>query len=86
VLPVLVTVTALGALVVFTVSLPNSTEVGFTERDWPGTNGTVTPQHGGGNIDGAIEEEHAARQKQRAQVVKSRVMIRSFLRLKPRFR
>jgi hypothetical protein len=60
--------------------LPNSTEVGFTKRDWPGTNGTVTAQQGGGGIDGAVEEEHAARQKPKTNAVKSRITIRSFLR------
>jgi hypothetical protein len=41
-------------------------------------NGTVTPQHGGDGRDGAVEEEHAARQKPRTNAVKSRVMIVSF--------
>jgi len=55
--------------------LPNSTEVGFSEKDWPGTNGTVTPQHGGDD-DGAVEEEeHAGRQKPRTDAVKSRIII-----------
>jgi hypothetical protein len=59
--------------------LPNRTEDGFTEKDWPGTNGTVTPQQGGGD-DGAVdEEEHAARENPKANTVKSRIMIRSFL-------
>jgi hypothetical protein len=55
--------------------LLNSNEVGFTEKDWPGMNGTVTPQHGGDD-DGAVEEEeHAARQKPRTNAVKSRIVI-----------
>jgi len=58
--------------------LPNSTEVGLTEKDWPGTNGTVTPQHGGDGLDGAVEEEHAARQKPRTNAVRSRIMIVPF--------
>ena len=40
-LPVLVTVTALGALVVLTICLPNSTEVGFIEKDSNGMSVTV---------------------------------------------
>ena len=41
-------------------------------------NGTVTPQHGGDD-DGAVEEEeHAARQKPRSNVVKSRIVIVPF--------
>jgi hypothetical protein len=63
--------------------LPNGTEVGVTEKDWPGTNGTVTPQHGGDGCDGAVEEEEqAARQTLITNAVKSRNMIRSFLRRK----
>ena len=42
-------------------------------------NGTVTPQHGGDGLDGAVEEEeHAARQKPRTNAVKSRIMIVPF--------
>lgn len=79
-LPVLVTVTALGALVVLTVWLPNSTEVGFTENDSPGTNVTVPLlDDGGGSGDGTVEEqEHAARQKPMTNAVNSRVMIVPF--------
>jgi hypothetical protein len=58
--------------------LPNSTEVGFSEKDWPGTNGTVTPQHGGDGRDGAVEEEHAARQNPRTSAGKGRNMIVPF--------
>jgi hypothetical protein len=77
-LPVLVTVTAFGTLVVLTIWSLNSTEVGFTEKDWPGMNGTVTPQHGGDD-DGAVEEEeHPATQKPRTNAVKSRIVIVPF--------
>jgi hypothetical protein len=78
VLPVLVTVTALGALVVLTIWLPNSTEVGFIEKDSPGMNVTVALLAGGGVVDGAVEEKHAARQKPRTNTVKSRIMIVPF--------
>jgi hypothetical protein len=58
--------------------LPNSTEVGFIEKDSPEANVTVALLAGGGSdgaVDGAVEkEEHAARQKPR----RSRIMI-SFL-------
>jgi hypothetical protein len=58
--------------------LSNSTDVRFTEKDWPGTNGTVTPQHGGDSCDGAVEEEeHAARQTLRTTAVKRRNTVRS---------
>jgi hypothetical protein len=63
--------------------LPNSTEVGFVEKDWPGMNVTVASVAGG---DGAVEEEeHAARQKPRINAGKSRSMTGSFLRPKRRF-
>jgi hypothetical protein len=65
--------------------LSNSTEVGFVEKDSPGMNGTVALLAGGGGGDGAVEEEHAARQKPRTNAVKSRIMIRPFLRPKRRF-
>jgi hypothetical protein len=59
--------------------LPNSTEVWFIEKDWPGTNVTVALlAAGGGGVDGAVEEEHAARQKPRTNIVKSRGMIVPF--------
>jgi hypothetical protein len=59
--------------------LPNWTEVGFTEKDWPGMNVTVTLLAGGGGDDGAVEdEEHAATQKPRTNAVKSRIMIVAF--------
>ena len=49
-------------------------------------NVTVAPLAGGGGGDGAVEEEeHAARQKPSTNAVNSRIMIRSFLRRKPRF-
>jgi hypothetical protein len=41
-------------------------------------NGTVTPQHDGDGRDGAVEEEHAARQKPRTNAVRSRIMIVPF--------
>jgi hypothetical protein len=59
--------------------LPNCSEVGFTEKDWPGMNVTVAPLAGGGGDDGAVEEEaHAAPQKPRTNAAKSRIMIVPF--------
>jgi hypothetical protein len=58
--------------------LPNSTEVGFTEKDSLGMNVPVALLAGGSG-DGAVEEEeHAARQKPRTNAVKSRIMIVPF--------
>jgi hypothetical protein len=57
--------------------LPNSTEVGFTEKDSSGMNVPVALLAGGSG-DGAVEEEHAVRQNPRTNAVKSRIMIVPF--------